>query len=384
MMSRFQKNLYQDLMNLVEEDGCFYHKDFELDGCIYRVFNYRLFSSYTDFLKPSALDCRGAMFEITEDGKPLRLASLPIPKFFNLNENPMTMDLDFSEIEQIHVKADGSLMSTYLHWDGGQVQLRLKSKGSIFSDHCNAAMDFLNHESNWDFFWQLRQLALIGYTVSMEWCSPEPEYRIVVGYEKPDLKVLAIRNNDTGEEVGTDHPDIDGFLEIEDHMVPGITTPDDTLFVSRVPEMEDVEGFVLRFPSWKRVKIKTNWYLVRHHTKDSVNNPRRLFEAVVEEATDDMRSLFHGDPIAIQLIEEMEEKVAGIYRHYVDLVERFHGANSALERKEYALLGQRELPRMAFSLAMNKYIGRETNYREWMKKHWRDFGIKDETEEISK
>ena len=74
-------------MALVETNEAFYYKDFTKENSIYRIFNYRL-ASYTDFQLPGALECRGTMFEINEDGEPIRLASLPMEKFFNLNEVP--------------------------------------------------------------------------------------------------------------------------------------------------------------------------------------------------------------------------------------------------------------------------------------------------------
>ena len=89
-----------------------------------------------------------------------------------------------------------------------------------------------------------------------------------------------------------------------------------------------------------RFKVKTEWYLVQHRAKDSINSDRRLFEAVLEEATDDLRTLFHEDPLVIKRIEEMEVKVDDLYNHMVDTVERFYERNKNLERKEYAILGQ--------------------------------------------
>ncbi len=91
-MNLYQQTMYDELMDLVEVSESFYYKDFPLDDSIYRVFNYRM-CSYTDFLQPSALECRGHMFEVSDDTRTataIRLASLPMEKFFNLNENPMT------------------------------------------------------------------------------------------------------------------------------------------------------------------------------------------------------------------------------------------------------------------------------------------------------
>ncbi len=72
---------------------------------------------------------RGIMFEMDGD-TPIRIASRPMEKFFNLNENPMTMGIDISDVEYIMDKADGSLVSSYV--DDGY--LYLKSKTSLYSD----------------------------------------------------------------------------------------------------------------------------------------------------------------------------------------------------------------------------------------------------------
>jgi len=376
-MNEYQQKLWDELNDLVNCSESFYFKDFELDGCHYRIFNYRL-CSYTEFLAPSALECRGHMFEIEDDGYdavPVRLASLPPEKFFNKGENPFTMDLDFTTIESVMLKADGSLISSYLHND----ELYLKSKGSLESDQAIAAMTWLALPENEAFKKELFGAGMLGYTVNMEWCAPDN--RIVLPYESPQLIVLNIRDRMTGEYFN--HKKIDTYIfpEILSHWV-NYETPDDAVqFVNDIPDMQNIEGYVVQLASGQHVKIKTTWYLALHHTKDSINSPRRLFEAVLEEATDDMRSLFHDDPLAIKMIEEMEQFVEVRYNHLVDTVERFYERNKEMERKDYAILGQEELDRKAFGLAMSKYVGKGVNYKEFMKKNWKSYGVKDEVDE---
>ncbi len=84
-MNKFQTDLFNDLEHLVSNNEAFYKQSFELDGLTYWIYNYRL-ASYTDFLHPNALNCRGTMFEVDAEGNPIRLAALPIEKFFNVNE----------------------------------------------------------------------------------------------------------------------------------------------------------------------------------------------------------------------------------------------------------------------------------------------------------
>lgn len=375
-MNDYQQNLYDDLMRLVQSNEAFYFQDFSILDVNYRIFNYRL-ASYSDFCQPNALECRGHMFQINGEGydaEMVRLAALPPEKFFNLYENPFTMDLDLSTVNLVEDKADGSLISTYIHVDANGSVLRLKSKGSLSSDQANAAMRWLNDQR--EFFHELYTLAAFGYTINMEWVAPDN--RIVLGYENPELRVLNIRNHVDGSYM--DRDDLhDSYAEIAARWTLRVNLDvDPAEFVKTIPDMQNIEGFVVRLDSGQRVKIKTSWYLALHHTKDSINSPRRLFEAVLEEATDDMKSLFHDDTLAIKQIEDMERFVEEKYNHMVDTVERFYERNKHLERKDYAILGQQELAgTMYFGLAMNKYVGKPTDYKAFLKSKWKQLGLKD-------
>lgn len=367
-MNEFQLKLYNDLMNLVKSNEAFYYQDFVFNVRTYRIFNYRL-ASYSDFLLPNALNARGTMFEVIED-EPLRLVSLPMEKFFNLNENPMTMNLDLNDVVEIQEKADGSLMSTYIHWDdsGKNLELRLKSKGSLWSDQAIAAMEWL--EKIPEFRNRLFDLTMRGFTVNLEWCSPI--HRIVLGYEDPELKVLNVRDNNGGQYNYHWKDDILGMYAVNNLYWDNIKD-----FDSMLESKTDMEGVVYRFMNGLRVKRKTPWYLSLHHAKDSVNNPRRLFEAILDEGIDDLRSMFSTDVVAMKMIDEMQVKVDHTYNHMVKTVEDFYVTNGHLDRKSYAIKGQEELDKMYFGPAMNKYLGKEMNYKEYLKARWKQLGLKD-------
>ena len=390
-MNTYQETLYNQLMTLVETNEAFYFADRELGNQTYRLFNYRL-ASYTNFLEPGALECRGIMFNVT-DPEAVELASLPMEKFFNLNENPSTMGLDLSTVVDVELKADGSLISTYMHdigrpWPHTECVLRLKTKGSIESDQCIAAMEYLDEDENDEFKIALMNMTKMGYTVNMEWCAPDN--RIVLGYMEPVLTVLNVRRMIDGEYVDIFKPSAFGnplWNTIRDHYITRVGLPGDpsavpscamSEWVAQIPDMVDIEGYVLRLASGQRVKVKTEWYLVQHRAKDSINSDRRLYEAVLAEATDDLRSMFHYDELICKRIGVMEEFVAKHYNHLVETVDTFYETNKELERKEYAILGQKELQKMFFGLAMSKYLGRDVDYKEFMTKHWKEYGLKDQ------
>lgn len=375
-MNNYQTQLWKDLIFLVNNNEAFYYTDQKNDNVWFRIFNYRL-ASYTDFCQPNALECRGTTFEITEEGEnaiPVRLASHPFEKFFNLYENPMTMNLDLSTVDVIEDKADGSLITTYLLLDDNIMnhKLRVKSKGSLHSDHTQSAFEFLKKKENLQFASELLALTLFNKTVIMEWIAPTN--RIVLPYENEELRVLGIRDNDNGQYY--EPPLV--YPEICKRWTKRVNVDDPVQFVASIPEMQNIEGYVVRLASGQRVKIKTTWYLTLHRIKNDITSPRRLFEAVLEETTDDMKSLFHDDPTAIQTILKMEKFVEKKYNHMVNSVEQFYTQHKHLDRKKYAVLGQKELNKMCFVLSMNKYNGKEFSYKEFLKKQWKRLGLKDE------
>jgi T4 RnlA family RNA ligase len=371
-MNTDQEQIFNNLELLITENDAFFRQEFILDEKIYWIYNYRL-ASYTDFLAPSAIEARGIMFEVTNEGKFIRLASRPMQKFWNLNENPNTMDIDLNMIESISNKADGSLISTYIHNN----ELRLKSKGSLFSDQAIDAMKWLELDENQELKSTLDALTWVDYTVNFEWCSPNN--RIVLGYMEPRLIVLNIRDNKSGN-----YTTINSDNELFQYMDPPVDTKGLSLidFVNQIPTMQDdIEGFVVKMNDGLWMKIKTQKYLALHHCKDSVNNPRRLFEVIVNEGIDDIRSMFHTDELLIKQIDDMQVFVDNIFNTMVKTVEEFYDANKTLERKDFAIKAQLEVPKLYFGLLMMLYQDKPVDYKSFMIKSYKHFGIKDEKQE---
>jgi T4 RnlA family RNA ligase len=367
MITKRQIEIYENLLKYTKEGEVFYAADQVFKGRKYRIFSYRL-GGYMAFMQPDALEGRGIMFELDENEQPVRLACRPMHKFFNLNENPSTMNLDLERenIEAVMNKADGSLISTYLDHE---CQLQLKSKTSLGSDQVRMAWAVLNNDP--EFKQLLLDSTVMGWTVNLEYIGPDN--RIVIGYEKADLQVLNFRNRETGEY----------HLPTEWTQDPYFTYTIDThnpseYDLAALDSLQGVEGVVVVLKDGTWFKAKTPWYAALHKTKDSINSKKKLFECVVTEASDDLKAMFYDDPLAMKLIIEMETLVAPKFDHFIALVENFYKDNKDLDRKSYAIKGQQELQREVFSLAMTKYLGRDVDYKEWAVKHIELFGVKDE------
>lgn len=371
----FAQTTYEELVKLTNESEAFYFKDFELDSKVYRIFNYRL-ASWTLFESPSALNCRGTMFDVTQTPT---LVSLPPEKFFNYEEGGVDHTVGLIGCKM--VKMDGSLISTYLH----NGELYLKTKGSLFSSQAFDAMKLLLTDKYSLVKEELLLLAKNNFTVNLEYTSPEN--RIVVPYQSEELTLLSLRSHIDGTNYfGTsllekldDYNCVNLKSIIVGFEVLNVSSGHDD-FVDLVRKEQEGEGYVveIKTPNCSYLtKIKNLKYVTLHQTKDSVNSSKALFEAIIEETTDDLRSMFADDNYVLNKISEMENVVQPIFNHIVSTVETFYKDNKGLDRKSFAIKAKEEKPEF-MGLIMNAYIGREIDYKDFAKKHRKDiFGISD-------
>lgn len=369
--------LYHELMQLVASNEAFEYKDSRSPaGGLYRTFSYRL-ASYSDFLLPSAMECRGIMFEIRDDGSIIRCAARPQNKFFNAYENPLVMfpnEMLSTEIVLAMDKRDGSIISSFKDNDG---VIRTKSHTSMHSDHARNTTDMLHNDD--ELYGAVVEADMQYFTVNFEYTSPE--YRIVLPYQKDELVVLNVRNRQTGELLTGDalkrfpilyRRSVCANGKNIDNTFPMCHTLRDSIHSAY--EMKDIEGFVVQLKDGTMFKVKTNWYCALHLSKDSINIDSRLYNVVLQDGSDDLRQMFSNDQYCLDKIERMEKLVFSTHNSLKQTVEDFVSAYKHLERKEFALVVQRNLPKSlnCQGLAFNLYNGKEVNYKETMLKYMKD------------
>jgi|APSaa5957512535_1039671.scaffolds.fasta_scaffold04366_20 T4 RnlA family RNA ligase len=357
--------LFNDLMVLCDNNDAFAYTDINhTDGAVYRLFNYRL-ASWSDFHDNlNALECRGSLFR--EDDSEWKCVSRPPEKFFNLHEGDV--DHNFLNPMQIMVKEDGSLISTFIDVNKN---LAVKSKGSLYSEHAQAAMNIIKNSKELED--DLIVLGYMGYTVNMEYCSVNPLHRIVISHETNHLVVLNVRHNETGRYLTQlEIKYIKSISSLLNYWVDVKVIEDVNLFIESVPNMIDIEGYVIQKVTGEHVKLKTLWYLERHRAKDTITNPKALFNAVLDEILDDVRELFIDDNHALELINKGELYVNNIHNTLVQEVESYHKAHIEMDRKGYAINGRDVLSSGAFGLAMMLYTDKIPDYKKSLRKLYKD------------
>lgn len=357
-------------------DEAFFFIDQELDNTIYRIFNYRLVGWQMFQDAPDAKECRGTMFNIT-DPSSVKIVCRPPKKFFNFAEGGINHQ-DTTSILCIHEKLDGSLISTYVH---DKTEVRLKSKGSIKSEQAIDAMEWLNLPENKKFKRLISKYTLAGNTINMEWTSPKN--RIVIGYDKPMLRVLSMRNNEFNKTVLPDNRDP---FPCAQNFVVGEDFPNKPLneLVKDMYLETSGEGYVITLENndsvdFYQVKVKNHKYCNLHKIKDSISNPVALAELIIRGESDDVVEAFSEDTVTLQAIHAMENHVIPKFNHMVRVIEEFFKDNSHLSKKEYAIKATSDYPSYMAAL-MNLYIGREVDYEDFaIRNMYKFFGVKNET-----
>lgn len=326
------EKIYDALLYLVKEHSpVFTYNHIAFDENFYRVFFYN-YCTYEKFMLPHALECRGITFEVDEDGNFIRLASLPMEKFFNYKENPLTMNIENEVVAVAMFKEDGSLMSSLLHKN----KPYLKSKGHLFSEQAIAANCILNQDP-------ILQSIIADFedqehTVNLEYTSPENQ--IVLPYQKSSLTILNVRNRRTGLYIPYDilykKDIIRQYLVVNDKQHVGKTMDD---FFNEIKSLENIEGYVAQVNE-QFVKVKTDWYCIRHNALDTFNpfskkGQKRLLNAIINEETDDVKQILENNKYMLDIIEASEKFFAEYLENSEEKAENFIQENQSLDRKDF-------------------------------------------------
>jgi len=180
--------------------------------------------------------------------------AMSFPKFFNLGETPETQEsvLPWSEGYMVFEKKDGWLGNLYRVPGGGYA---VSTRGSFRSPGAKWATEFLR--SRHDLSGLPDEITLVFELVS-------PITRIIVDYgETEELVLLSAFNRHTGEEC--DWAQVEGFARRYGFPLPRVYGNDISECRRLLAEASgrDMEGFVVRFASGLRVKIKGEDYLRR-------------------------------------------------------------------------------------------------------------------------
>ena len=231
-----------------------------------RIYNYTHKTQYKSFWNNETKQCRGLITDLDDN-----IVSRPFSKFFNYGE---VKDQIPNEEFEVYEKKDGSL--GVLYWIDDKPYLT--TRGSFTSEQAKKGTGILQNKYS---HVKLNK----DYTYLFEIIYPEN--RIVVDYKDiEDIYLLAIIDTKTGEDLPFTN-DI-GFPIVEKYDYDNLSE------ILKIQD-KDTEGFVIKYKSGFRVKIKFDEYLRLHRLLtgitarniwDDLRNKRdmsKLFDHVPDE-----------------------------------------------------------------------------------------------------
>lgn len=234
------------------------------------LYNYTDKCAYEKAWDKYTLESRGIIFEKTTG----KVVARPFNKFFNLRETPETQfeSLPYEPYECFE-KMDGSLGVVYCY----KKKWNVATRGSFDSEQAQYAANMLQKYK--------MEVLNQNYTILTEIVYPEnrhsPGARLVIDYGNTEfLCVLAIFDRSTGEEVPYSQvkelAEQAGMPVVKryDHTIENMIALQKTLPADR-------EGFVVRFKSGFRIKIKGEEYNKMHRILNSIT-PLFIWELMLD------------------------------------------------------------------------------------------------------
>lgn len=219
------------------------------------------------------------------------LISRPFGKFFNLGE-PEAEPIPWNEPYEITEKLDGSLIVVSFY----KGDVIINSRGSFASEHAVFASDWLHtNVLSWiETSKNSSLLSSIQYTYCFEAIFPEDSYTKVINYkDKRNLTLLAIINNNTGEEIS--HNNMKFYIPYTE--ITPMYTPDNiSEFINKCKsrDISEGEGIVIKFTrSNKRIKIKSDEYIRLHRVLNNFNQ-KTVLDGLING--DDLETIFTNIP----------------------------------------------------------------------------------------
>jgi T4 RnlA family RNA ligase len=211
------------------------------------IYNYTPLTQFSRNWNEVTLACRGLILD-----EKYNIIARPFPKFFNLEEHQI-QDIPKEPFE-VYNKLDGSL--GILYWLAGKP--KIATRGSFDSEQAKVGTKILESK-----YQQVLDRLNPNYTYLFEIIYPEN--RIVVDYGRTkDLILLSVLETKTGKDMPLEHI---GFPLVEKY--DGINSDLEAL---KQLEGDNREGFVLRFASGFRIKVKFEEYVRLHRIVTQISN----------------------------------------------------------------------------------------------------------------
>jgi T4 RnlA family RNA ligase len=220
-------------------------------------------------------ECRGLIFD--DSGW---LLSRRYHKFFNVGEtDEVQLDkIDFTQPHTVLEKLDGSMVSPILIENG----FRWTTKMGI-TEIAMQVEEFVAKNPKYTDF--IEFIDNNDLTPIFEWCSRKN--RVVIDHPTDQLILTALRNNFTG--AYHQYSRLRFIAEVWNiPCVEALQVGGGKDWLQVANAMQGKEGIVIRFADGHMVKVKSEWYVLRHTSKEAITREKNVIRYIVNGQLDDI------------------------------------------------------------------------------------------------
>lgn len=306
-----------------------------------------IYETANDHFAAIRRECRGLVFDL--DGN---IINRRYHKFFNVNERDETRfeNIDFTKPHVILEKLDGSMVSPcYVNGN-----IRWMTKMGITDTSMEAEVFVAANP----IYVELAEYCLKkGFTPVFEWCSNKN--RIVLSYPEDRLVLTAVRDNIPGDYLLQDSLEyINERFGIE--IVKAYDYQDSNI-LDIVRNMEGTEGVVIRFDSGHMLKVKSDWYVLRHKSKDAITREKNVIEYIINERVDDVLPFLQAEDQhrLMQFQTKFWEGVGETVRQYEEYIDTIRAVDRRTWAMEYMPEQNKRDPYLS-NIVFSWYDGKDT------------------------
>lgn len=277
----------------------------------------------SDFSSQIVRECRGLILDESEDW---RVVCRSFDKFFNHGEGHAA-PIDWSTA-RVQEKLDGSLCNLY-HYAGDWHVATSGSPDAGGQVHDEDGLTFA------EYFWQtfssvaynLPRPGFNEMVLSFELMGPKN--RIVVEHQKASLRLIGVRNRDTGTQYYVNGLEpLTGVAPVREFNLTSFADMEAT-FPSLSPLTQ--EGYVVVDGNWNRVKVKSPGYVALHHAKDGMTE-RAFMDIARRGETSEVEAAFP------EIAARIEATRAGFMGVRERIANDFEAIKDAGDQKSFAML----------------------------------------------
>lgn len=294
------------------------------------IYNYSKFCQFKSEWNEVTLQCRGLILD-----KDYNIVAKPFSKFFNLEEEKSIPNEPYT----IYEKLDGSL-GILFYYDGWHIATR----GSFTSEQSQRAQQILDQKYS-------NLLDSLNKDCTYLFEIIYPENRIVLDYgDREDLIMLGIMNRVTLQEE-----------ELKDYGFPYLKPSQyDGMSFKQLKDLnlQNHEGFVIKFQSGKRIKIKFEDYVRLHGIVTEFSN-KKVWEMLRDGK--DINELV--EIVPDEFFQKVKEVKEDLEKQFNNIKNKAHKVYNDIKdfgtRKEIALHllnNHKDIMQLVFSLLDNKKL----------------------------